>query len=156
MPVGSSASSSEALGRSDVSVVSNPEFLREGTAVNDFLHPDRVVIGCRRRARPPASVAELYAQLDTEFVITDPASAETIKYAANGFLAMKISFVNSVAALCEAVGADVASVVDGIGSDRRIGRPVPQPGPGVGRQLLPEGLAGAGVRSPRSTATTSR
>ena len=144
VPVGSFGIVGETLGRSDVSVVSNPEFLREGTAVKDFLHPDRVVIGSddERAAR---IVAALYAQLDTEFVFTDPTSAELIKYAANGFLAMKISFINSVAALCEHVGADIASVVAGIGSDRRIGRPFLQPGPGLGRQLLPEGLARAGV-----------
>lgn len=137
VPVGSFGIVGETLGRSDVSVVSNPEFLREGTAVNDFLHPDRVVIGSddERAAR---IVAALYAQLDTEFVFTDPTSAELIKYAANGFLAMKISFINSVAALCEHVGADIASVVAGIGSDRRIGRPFLQPGPGWGGSCFPK------------------
>jgi UDPglucose 6-dehydrogenase len=137
VPVGSFGIVGETLGRSDVSVVSNPEFLREGTAVNDFLHPDRVVIGSDddRAAR---IVAALYAQLDTEFVFTDPTSAELIKYAANGFLAMKISFINSVAALCEHVGADIASVVAGIGSDRRIGRPFLQPGPGWGGSCFPK------------------
>ena len=137
VPVGSFGIVGETLGRSDVSVVSNPEFLREGTAVNDFLHPDRVVIGAddERAAR---IVAALYAPLDTEFVFTDPTSAELIKYAANGFLAMKISFINSVAALCEHVGADIASVVAGIGSDRRIGRPFLQPGPGWGGSCFPK------------------
>ena len=85
-------------------MVSNPEFLREGTAVHDFLHPDRVVIGAgpgrRGHVSPPCTPA-----LDAPIIITDPASAETIKYAANGFLAMKLSFINAVAAMCESVGA---------------------------------------------------
>ena len=137
VPVGSFGIVGETLGRSDVSVVSNPEFLREGTAVDDFLHPDRVVIGADDE-RAAGIVAALYAPLDTEIVFTDPTSAELIKYAANGFLAMKISFINSVAALCEHVGADIASVVAGIGSDRRIGRPFLQPGPGWGGSCFPK------------------
>jgi UDPglucose 6-dehydrogenase len=120
-----------------VSVVSNPEFLREGTAVYDFLHPDRVVIGSADR-EAAERVAELYASIDTPILITDPASAETIKYAANGFLAMKISFVNAVAAMCEAVGADVAAVVEGIGSDQRIGMQFLRPGPGWGGSCFPK------------------
>ena len=83
-------------------------------------------------------VADLYRSLDGEILITDAASAETIKYAANGFLAMKISFVNAVAAMCEAVGADVRHVVEGIGSDRRIGRAFLQPGPGWGGSCFPK------------------
>ena len=155
VPVGSIDIVGEALGRDDVHVVSNPEFLREGSAVGDFLHPDRVVIGADEPAAAQR-VADLYATLDTEIVFTDPASAELIKYAANGFLAMKISFVNSVAALCEQVGADVASVGRGdrLRSPHRAG--VPQPRPGLGWQLLPEGLAGAGGDRRASTATTSR
>jgi UDPglucose 6-dehydrogenase len=137
VPVGSFHVVGEALGRDDVFVVSNPEFLREGTAVRDFLQPDRVVIGADDQGAA-RRVASLYSALDTEFVFTDPASAELIKYAANGFLAMKISFVNSVAALCEHVGADVASVVAGIGSDRRIGRAFLQPGPGWGGSCFPK------------------
>ncbi|MCB0965415.1 MAG: UDP-glucose/GDP-mannose dehydrogenase family protein [Ilumatobacter sp.] len=137
VPVGSFHMVGDATGRDDVDVVSNPEFLREGTAVNDFLHPDRVVIGAER---PEAAdrVAKLYDGLDTEIIVTDPASAEVIKYAANGFLAMKISFVNSVAALCEQVGADVAAVVEGIGSDRRIGSQFLKPGPGWGGSCFPK------------------
>ena len=137
VPVGSFHVVGETLDRDDVSVVSNPEFLREGTAVHDFLHPDRVVIGADDE-RAAQVVASLYERLDTEFVFTDPTSAELIKYAANGFLAMKISFVNSVAALCEHVGADVASVVAGIGSDHRIGTPFLQPGPGWGGSCFPK------------------
>ncbi|HYN31203.1 MAG TPA: UDP-glucose/GDP-mannose dehydrogenase family protein [Ilumatobacteraceae bacterium] len=137
VPVGSTLAVERVLQRNDVFVVSNPEFLREGTAVHDFLHPDRVVIGSADRAAAER-VAELYANIDTPIHITDPASAETIKYAANGFLAMKISFVNAVAAMCEAVGADVAAVVEGIGSDQRIGRQFLRPGPGWGGSCFPK------------------
>jgi UDPglucose 6-dehydrogenase len=137
VPVGSTLAVERVLQRDDVFVVSNPEFLREGTAVHDFLHPDRVVIGSADRAAAER-VADLYATIDTPILITDPASAETIKYAANGFLAMKISFVNAVAAMCEAVGADVAAVVDGIGSDQRIGGQFLRPGPGWGGSCFPK------------------
>ena len=137
VPVGSTLAVERVLRRDDVHVVSNPEFLREGTAVHDFLHPDRVVIGSADRAAAER-VAELYASVDAPIHITDPASAETIKYAANGFLAMKISFVNAVAAMCEAVGADVAAVVEGIGSDKRIGSQFLRPGPGWGGSCFPK------------------
>jgi len=137
VPVGSTLVVERVLQRTDVYVVSNPEFLREGTAVNDFLLPDRVVIGSADRGAAER-LAELYSSIDTPVIITDPASAETIKYAANGFLAMKISFVNAVAAMCEAVGADVAAVVDGIGSDERIGRQFLNPGPGWGGSCFPK------------------
>jgi len=137
VPVGSTLAVERVLQRNDVHVVSNPEFLREGTAVHDFLQPDRVVIGSADRGAAER-VAELYATIDTPILITDPASAETIKYAANGFLAMKISFVNAVAAMCEAVGADVAAVVDGIGSDQRIGGQFLRPGPGWGGSCFPK------------------
>lgn len=137
VPVGSARVVELVLQRDDVKVVSNPEFLREGTAVHDFLHPDRVVIGSDD---PDAArtVAAVYEPLDTEIILTDAASAETIKYAANGFLAMKISFVNAIAALCEAVGADVHAVVEGIGSDQRIGRAFLRPGPGWGGSCFPK------------------
>jgi UDPglucose 6-dehydrogenase len=137
VPVGSTRVVERVLERSDVAVVSNPEFLREGTAVHDFLHPDRVVIG----GDDPAAaerVAALYQDLETHVLITDAASAETIKYAANGFLAMKISFINAVAAMCEAVGADVHHVIEGIGSDQRIGRAFLRPGPGWGGSCFPK------------------
>ena len=137
VPVGSTIAVEQVLQRSDVFVVSNPEFLREGTAVSDFLLPDRVVIGSKDRGAAE-KVAGLYDGIDTPVIITDPSSAETIKYAANGFLAMKISFVNAVAAMCEAVGADVAAVVDGIGSDKRIGRQFLNPGPGWGGSCFPK------------------
>ena len=137
VPVGSTIVVESALQRPDVFVVSNPEFLREGTAVSDFLSPDRVVIGSADR-RAAERVADLYSGVDAPILITDPASAETIKYAANGFLAMKVSFVNAVAAMCEAVGADVAAVVDGIGADSRIGRQFLNPGPGWGGSCFPK------------------
>ena len=137
VPVGTTTVIDEVIQRADIKVVSNPEFLREGTAVNDFLHPDRVVVGADDRGAAE-TVAALYSSIETEIIITDAASAETIKYAANGFLAMKISFVNSVAAMCEAVGADVVDVVEGIGSDRRIGREFLQPGPGWGGSCFPK------------------
>ena len=137
VPVGSARVVEAVIQRSDISVVSNPEFLREGTAVRDFLHPDRVVVGSSDRGAAQR-VAELYRSLDTEVLITDAASSETIKYAANGFLAMKLTFVNEVAALCEGVGADVEAVLAGIGMDRRIGREFLRPGPGWGGSCFPK------------------
>lgn len=137
VPVGSFHVVGDALGRDDVHVVSNPEFLREGSAVHDFLQPDRIVIGAEEIGAADL-VERLYAPLDAPVIRTDPASAETIKYAANGFLAMKISFINSVAAMCEQVGADVAAVVAGIGSDARIGPAFLNPGPGWGGSCFPK------------------
>ena len=137
VPVGSTRAVEDVLHRPDVAVVSNPEFLREGTAVADFLNPDRVVIGADDRAAGER-LAEVYAPLHAPVLVTDPASAETIKYAANGFLAMKISFVNAIAAMCEAVGANVDDVVEGIGSDARIGRSFLKPGPGWGGSCFPK------------------
>jgi len=137
VPVGTTIVVDDVIQRADITVVSHPEFLREGTAVNDFLHPDRVVVGADDRSAAE-KVASLYSSIDTQVIITDAASAETIKYAANGFLAMKISFVNAVAAMCEAVGADVVDVVEGIGSDRRIGREFLRPGPGWGGSCFPK------------------
>jgi UDPglucose 6-dehydrogenase len=137
VPVGSTRVVERALGRSDVFVVSNPEFLREGSAVNDFMKPDRVVIGSEHQAAA-IRVASLYMGIPAPIMVTDPASAETIKYAANAFLATKLSFVNAVAAICEAVGADVADVMLGIGYDRRIGQEFLQPGPGWGGSCFPK------------------
>ena len=121
----------------DVFVVSNPEFLREGSAVHDFLNPDRVVIGANDQAAA-IRMAGLYIGLTAPIMVTDPASAETIKYASNAFLATKISFVNAVAAVCEAVGADVNDVVLGMGYDRRIGQDFLRPGPGWGGSCFPK------------------
>lgn len=137
VPVGSTLVVEQALQRDDVTVVSNPEFLREGSAVHDFLNPDRVVIGTDDR--PTAvKVASLFLGLTAPVIVTDPASAETIKYAANSFLATKISFVNAMAAVCEAVGADINDVVLGIGTDPRIGNQFLKPGPGWGGSCFPK------------------
>jgi UDPglucose 6-dehydrogenase len=137
VPVGSTRVVERALGRSDVFVVSNPEFLREGTAVTDFLKPDRVVIGADDQAAA-VRVASLYVGIPAPIMVTDPASAETIKYAANAFLATKLSFTNAVAAICEAVGADVKDVMLGIGYDKRIGQEFLRPGPGWGGSCFPK------------------
>ncbi|MGH9086083.1 MAG: nucleotide sugar dehydrogenase [Acidimicrobiales bacterium] len=131
VPVGSTRVVERALGRSDVSVVSNPEFLREGSAIHDFLHPDRIVIGAEDQAAA-VRVSSLYLGITAPVIVTDPASAETIKYAANAFLATKISFINAVAAVCEAVGADIKDVALGMGYDSRIGHEFLKPGPGWG------------------------
>jgi len=137
VPVGSTRRVEQALGRSDVFVVSNPEFLREGSAVSDFRHPDRVVIGSDDQGAA-IRVASLYMGVAAPFMVTDPASAETIKYASNAFLATKLSFVNAVAAVCEAVGADVNDVVLGMGYDKRIGHEFLRPGPGYGGSCFPK------------------
>jgi UDPglucose 6-dehydrogenase len=137
VPVGSARVVERALGRADVAVVSNPEFLREGQAVHDCLHPDRVVIGCDDQAAA-AKVAAIYQGLNAPVMVTDPATAETIKYACNAFLATKVSFVNAIANLCQAVGADVRDVVLGMGYDKRIGFEFLKPGPGWGGSCFPK------------------
>lgn len=131
VPVGSTRVVERVLKRPDVRVVSNPEFLREGSAVDDFLRPDRVVVGADDRAAA-LKVGALYDAIHAQLVVTDPASAETIKYAANAFLATKLSFVNAIAAICEGVGADINDVVVGMGFDKRIGSEFLRPGPGWG------------------------
>jgi UDPglucose 6-dehydrogenase len=124
----------------DVAVVSNPEFLREGSAIEDFKRPDRVVVGLvDERARPV--MAELYRPLnlnETPIVFTSRRTSELIKYAANAFLAMKITFINEVADLCEKVGADVQQVAKGIGLDNRIGSKFLHAGPGYGGSCFPK------------------
>jgi UDPglucose 6-dehydrogenase len=137
VPVGSTLVVERALGRSDVHVVSNPEFLREGSAVHDFLNPDRIVIGADDQSAA-VRVASLYLGIAAPLIVTDPPSAETIKYAANAFLATKISFVNAIAAVCEAVGADMNDVVLGVGYDKRIGHEFLKPGPGWGGSCFPK------------------
>lgn len=118
-------------------VASNPEFLREGSAVFDFMHPDRIVIGT---ASEPAAGAltELYRPLGAPLIVTDAATAEMIKYASNTFLATKISFINAIANICDAVGADVKDVALGMGYDARIGFEFLKPGPGFGGSCLPK------------------
>jgi len=121
-------------------VVSNPEFLREGSAIEDFMRPDRVVIGTRD-PRAVQILLDIYSPLrvaDVPFVLTDVESAELIKYASNGFLATKISFINEMAELCEAFGADVEVVARGMGLDSRIGPKFLHPGPGYGGSCFPK------------------
>ena len=137
VPVGSARVVERVLDRPDVKVVSNPEFLREGSAVQDFLKPDRIVVGSTDQAAA-IKVSSLYLGVAAPVIVTDPASAETIKYAANAFLATKLSFVNAVAAICEGVGADVNDVVLGLGYDKRIGQDFLRPGPGWGGSCFPK------------------
>lgn len=143
MPVGSVErvrQVAEGAGAVGVHFVSNPEFLREGSAVYDFLHPDRIVIGSDDPAAA-GRVSQLYTGLHAPVLITDAASAEMIKYASNAFLAMKISFANGIANLCAAVGADAAEVTLGMGYDRRIGFEFLKPGPGFGGSCFPKDSA---------------
>jgi len=121
----------------DFDVVSNPEFLREGSAIGDTLQPDRIVIGAPSQ-NVAMKILELYAPLERPMLITDVASAEIIKYASNAFLATKISFINSVAAICEATGADVVQVMKGMGYDQRIGSAFLQAGLGYGGSCFPK------------------
>jgi UDPglucose 6-dehydrogenase len=137
VPVGSAQRTAELLERDDVAVVSNPEFLREGAAVHDFLNPDRIVVGCDQQDAAER-VAALYARLGAPTVLTDAASAELVKYAANCFLAMKLSYVNAIAELCDRLGADISDVTEGIGHDKRIGQAYLSPGPGWGGSCLPK------------------
>jgi len=137
LPVGSTRVVEKILRRSDVYVVSNPEFLREGSGVFDFLNPDRVVIGSDNQ-EAAIRVGQLYSSIDAPLVLTDAASAEAIKYAANAFLAMKLSYVNAIAAICEGVDADIRDVMLGIGLDRRIGHEFLKPGPGWGGSCFPK------------------
>ena len=137
VPVGSTKVVERELKRSDIAVVSNPEFLREGSAIQDFLHPDRIVVGSDNQ-EAAIRVGALYEKVGAPVVVTDPASAETIKYAANAFLATKISYVNAIAAICEGVGADINDVVLGLGYDKRIGHEFLRPGPGWGGSCFPK------------------
>ncbi len=127
----------DARGREDVGYVSNPEFLREGSAVADFREPDRVVVG-GDRSEDVARVARLYEDLQVPILTTDVASAEMIKLASNAFLATKISFVNEIANVCERVGADVEEVARGMGMDTRIGPSFLRPGIGYGGSCFPK------------------
>lgn len=137
VPVGTAVLVERITRRDDVTVVSNPEFLREGTAVADSLHPERVIVGADDR-RAAAKVGELFAPSGAPLIVTDTTTAETIKYASNAFLATKLSFVNALAALCESVGADVRDVILGLGYDKRVGFDFLRPGPGWGGSCLPK------------------
>ena len=137
VPVGSATMVEQVIGRPDVSVVSNPEFLREGTAVQDSLKPDRIVVGADD-PQAAAKVGELFASTEAPLIVTDATTSETIKYASNAFLATKLSFVNALAGLCEEVGADARDVLLGLGYDKRIGFEFLRPGPGWGGSCLPK------------------
>jgi UDPglucose 6-dehydrogenase len=137
VPVGSAAVVERLIGRADVAVVSNPEFLREGTAIHDSLHPDRIVVGADDPAAA-ARVGELFSSTGAPLIVTDAPTAETIKYASNAFLATKLSFINAVANLCETVGADIRDVLLGMAYDHRIGFDYLRPGPGWGGSCLPK------------------
>ena len=140
VPVGTARRVSRIPGIADrgIMVVSNPEFLREGSAVGDFFGPDRIVIGATDPEAARILASDVYDGLDAEVIVTDPASAEMIKYAANSYLAARLSFANSIANLCEAVGADAAEVLAGMGRDHRIGGQYLEPGPGYGGSCLPK------------------
>src|SRR5271154_805233 len=130
----------EARPDADVAVVSNPEFLREGAAIQDFKHPDRIVVGTADE-RAKKVMAELYRPLylnQAPMLYTSRRTAELIKYAANAFLATKITFINEIADLCEKVGADVQEVARGIGLDNRIGGKFLHAGPGYGGSCFPK------------------
>ena len=124
----------------DFDVASNPEFLREGSAINDFMRPDRVIIGCKSEMAKNI-LKELYRPLyllETPIIFTQRETAELIKYAANSFLATKITFINEISDLCEKVGANVSDVSIGIGLDGRIGKKFLHPGPGYGGSCFPK------------------
>ena len=137
----------EARGAGGFDVVSNPEFLREGSAISDFLRPDRVVIGTTSE-RAATVMREIYRPLyliETPMIFTDVETAEMIKYASNGFLAVKISFINEVAALCDRTGADVHVVAKAMGLDKRIGPKFLHPGPGFGGSCFPKDTRAVGA-----------
>ncbi|MBI3812239.1 MAG: UDP-glucose/GDP-mannose dehydrogenase family protein [Nitrospirae bacterium] len=145
VPVGTGERLRKIIGKNlkeqvDFDIVSNPEFLREGSAIEDFLRPNRVVIGANSQ-QAVAILKDLYRPLyliETPFIVTDVATAELIKYASNGFLATKISFINEMANLCEKVGADIHLVAKGMGLDGRIGPKFLHPGPGYGGSCFPK------------------
>jgi len=144
VPVGTGREVAAILARvnpdADVDVASNPEFLREGSAINDFMRPDRVVVGAeseRARALMRALYRPLYLR-ETPILFTSLETSELIKYAANAFLAVKISYINQMADLCEKVGADVHDVAKGMGLDKRIGAKFLHPGPGYGGSCFPK------------------
>jgi len=142
MPVGSSKLVAKIIQENqptpvEYDVISNPEFLREGSAVEDFLNPDRIVIGTDSE-RAAGIMSELYSPIKAPLMITDPASAEMIKYASNCFLATKVSFINAMANICESVNADIKEVALGMGYDRRIGFEFLRAGPGFGGSCFPK------------------
>jgi len=136
VPPGTSAEIRTLINRDDVGVVANPEFLRQGSALVDFLQPDRIVVG--GDPLDVSVVADLYRSLDAPILTMSAESAELVKYAANSFLATKLTFVNAIADICEVVGADISDVVTGIAIDPRIGPQFLKPGPGWGGSCFPK------------------
>jgi UDPglucose 6-dehydrogenase len=126
--------------RVELDVVSNPEFLREGFAVEDLMRPDRIVIGVRSQ-RPVPAMKEIYAPFKAPIIVTDISSAELIKHASNSFLALKISYINAISILCEATGANVQEVANGMGMDTRIGRRFLDASLGFGGSCFPKDLS---------------
>lgn len=124
----------------DFDIVSNPEFLREGSAVYDTMHPDRIVIGTNS-TRAAKTLQELYSPLNAPMIITDIKSAEIIKHASNSFLAMKISYINALANICERAGADITKVAEGMGMDKRIGKEFLNAGIGYGGACFPKDVS---------------
>ena len=156
VPVGTGASIKRIFaehGKSGFAYVSCPEFLKEGSALEDFLKPDRVVVGDDGDWAGDA-VAELYAPLDAPLVRTDVASAEMVKLAANAFLATKISFINEIANVCEETGADVLEVARGMGLDQRIGKHFLRPGSASAARAFPR-TSRRSSSWPATPATTS-
>ena len=137
VPVGSVERIRAAIAREDLYYAANPEFLREGSAISDFLNPDRIVVGSSS-VQASEKLSNLYAPLEKQIFITSQESAETIKYASNAFLAMKLSFVNDLAALCEKTGSDISQVTAGMGLDSRIGDKFLSAGPGWGGSCFPK------------------
>lgn len=151
VPPGTQRQLATVLDRPDIAIISNPEFLREGHAIHDWLNPDRIVIG----ADEPEStryLSSLYTSLDAPVVETDPTSAELIKYAANTFLALKITYANTLAELCEHIGANITDVRTGIGHDPRIGNAYLDAGPGWGGPCLPKDVRALLSTGTRTTA----
>jgi UDPglucose 6-dehydrogenase len=126
--------------RVEFDVISNPEFLREGFAVDDLLHPDRIVIGVRSQ-RPVSAMKEIYEPFKAPIIVTDINSAELIKHASNSFLALKISYINAISVICEATGANVQEVANGMGMDERIGRRFLNASLGFGGSCFPKDLS---------------
>jgi UDPglucose 6-dehydrogenase len=135
---------SRGLASLEFDIVSNPEFLREGSALRDFMHPDRVVIGSEneKAANFMRDIYNVLYLIDTPFIFTTLETAELIKYASNAFLATKITFINEIANLCDAVGADVHDIAKAMGLDGRIGKFFLHPGPGFGGSCLPKDTQG--------------
>jgi UDPglucose 6-dehydrogenase len=140
VPVNTWKSVKQVLNRKDVSIVSNPEFLREGTALEDFFKPDRIVVGCEFEKKAK-EVANLYKAKNAKVVFTDNTSAEIIKYASNSFLAIKLSFVNEIAAYAESTDANALEVLHAMGLDKRIGKEFLKPGPGWGGMCFPKDVS---------------